>query len=144
MENAHWQAAGPLSGNLTRKSPRGQSCAVAAQAPPSCIMMLTLHMASLGRMETGGRRALEREPGHGATAVAVTRMLAQAAVTGILLPLEAPQRRGYDPAGASPRHLDLASFFEFSIRATPGNPGEESTRIRFPFEGLPVTAPGRV
>jgi hypothetical protein len=59
---------------------------VAAQAPPSCIMMLTLHMASLGRMETGGRRALEREPGHGATAVAVTRMLAQAAVTGILLP----------------------------------------------------------
>jgi hypothetical protein len=142
LENAHWQAAGPLSGNL--KPPRGQSCAVAAQAaPPSCIMMLTLHMASLGRMETGGRRALEREPGHGATAVAVTRMLAQAAVTGILLPRHRSAAVMTRPPRVA-RHLDLASFFEFSIRATPGNPGEETTRIRFPFEGLPVTAPGRV
>ena len=112
MENAHWQAAGPLSGNLTRKSPRGQSCAVAAQAPPSCIimMMLTLHMASLGRMETGGRRALEREPGHGATAVAVTRMLAQAAVTGILLPRHRSAAVMTRPPRVA-RHLNLASFF---------------------------------
>ena len=110
MENAHWQAAGPLSGNLTRKSPRGQSCAVAAQAPPSCIMMLTLHMASLGRMETGGRRALEREPGHGATAVAVTRMLAQAAATGILLPRHRSAAVMTRPPRVA-RHLNLASFF---------------------------------
>jgi hypothetical protein len=83
---------------------------------------LTLHMASLGRMETGGRRARVNPVTAVTVAVTVpvTRMLApsQAATgTGILLP-----RHRSAAVMTRPRVACATSgpgdFFEFNIRAT--------------------------